>query len=261
MKIHENIKKKLRYFLQTNNVPHLLFYGPNGSGKKTLVDNFIQTIYPDQNEYRENVMKINCAIGKGIQFIREDIKQFAKCHIFSKNNFKSIILYNADKLTVDAQSALRRCIELFSNSTRFFIIVKSKQQLLRPILSRFCEIYVYYPIIDGKSINLHTFKRMELEEKNSKYVNYNKNKSNQLNKIILKITNDPNINLFTISDELYDKGFSCYDIINHYKTDNNIKFIFNSIKSHYKNEKFLMYFLLFKIFRSKENLEIFELIT
>ena len=87
MNIHSEIKKKLDLFLENNNVPHILLYGPYGTGKKTLLMDFIKKIYKDPHEYRENVMNINCALGKGIQFIREDIKQFAKSHVFSKNKF------------------------------------------------------------------------------------------------------------------------------------------------------------------------------
>ena len=259
LEIHNDIKQKLNNFLKNNNVPHILFHGPHGSGKKTLVYNFIKSIYPDKNEYNNNVLTINCAIGKGIQFIREDIKQFAKCHIYSKNNFKSIILHNADKLTVDAQSALRRCVELFSNTTRFFIIIESKRQLLRPIISRFCEIYVYYPYIEDKTVNMHIINKRNHETKCVKYEEYMKNRNILFNKTMLSI--NETTNLFNIVNEMYEKGFSCYDIINHYKTSDDIKILFNTVKSHFKNEQMLMYFILFKLFRSKENLEIFELIT
>ena len=70
-------------------------------------------------------MYINCAHGKGIRFIRDELKFFAKTNIQHKNGniFKSVILFNADKLTTDAQSALRRCIEQFSHTTRFFIVI------------------------------------------------------------------------------------------------------------------------------------------
>ena len=78
MDIHTEIKEKLDLFLKNNNVPHILFYGPHGSGKKTILTTFIKKIYTDQDEYQKNVMSINCALGKGIQFIREDIKNFAK---------------------------------------------------------------------------------------------------------------------------------------------------------------------------------------
>ena len=89
-------------------------------------------------------MFVNCAHGKGIKFIRDELKYFAKANMQCNDNnmFKSIVLMNADELTIDAQSALRRCIELFSHNTRFFIIVENKYKLLNPILSRFCEIYI-----------------------------------------------------------------------------------------------------------------------
>ena len=256
--IHTRIKNKLDTFLENNNVPHILFYGPHGSGKKTLVNDYIKKIYPDKNEYQENVMSINCALGKGIQFIREDIKQFAKSHAFSKNKFKTILLYNAERLTVDAQSALRRCIEVFSSSTRFFVIVESKQQLLRPILSRFCDIYVYFPLINDKPTNLHIF--FKSKNHNEEFIKYTKNRTSQFNRLITKCS-DETIDLFEIVDDMYNKGYSCYDIIGHYKTTYNVKMFYYSIKNHYKNEKLLMYYILFIIFRNKDNLEILSLIT
>jgi hypothetical protein len=73
-------------------------------------------------------------------------------------SFKTIVLFNADSLTIDAQSALRRCIELFSYNTRFFIVVENKEKLLNPILSRFCEIYVpEYMDAEGRIQNLHQY--------------------------------------------------------------------------------------------------------
>ena len=143
--LHTNIVKKLDDFLNSNKVPNLLFHGISGSGKRTIVNNFINKIY-NNNKYqiKQNVLNVNCSHGKGIKFIREDLKFFAKTNLQSENgvNFKTIVLLNADSLTTDAQSALRRCIEQFSYNTRFFIVVENKHQLLVPILSRFCEIYV-----------------------------------------------------------------------------------------------------------------------
>jgi DNA polymerase III delta prime subunit len=101
------------------------------------------------------IMRANCAHGKGIRFIREELKFFAKTNIDMKEGaiFKTVILTNADKLTIDAQSALRRCIELFSSSTRFFIVVENKDSLLKPILSRFCDIYIPPPMIAAEAEN------------------------------------------------------------------------------------------------------------
>ena len=157
---HPEIKDKLNFFLETGKIPNIIFHGSSGSGKRTIVNNFISDIYQHNKELIKNyVMYVNCAHGKGIKFVRDELKFFAKTHINSNGGdiFKSIVLLNADKLTIDAQSALRRCIELFSRSTRFFIIVEDKYKLLKPILSRFCEIYVPEPIINNCVTNLHTY--------------------------------------------------------------------------------------------------------
>ena len=141
----ENVLKQLNYFISIRKIPNLIFHGSSGTGKRTIVGNFINQIYEgDRNRVKSNVMFVNCAHGKGIKFIRDELKYFAKANMQCNDNnmFKSIVLMNADELTIDAQSALRRCIELFSHNTRFFIIVENKYKLLNPILSRFCEIYV-----------------------------------------------------------------------------------------------------------------------
>ena len=126
LNIHKEIKDKLEYFYNNHKIPNIIFNGPSGSGKSTIVNEFINLIYESNKEkIKDFVMYVNCAHGKGIKFIRDELKFFAKIHINSNEGdiFKSIILLNGDKLTVDAQSALRRCIELFSHNTRFFIVV------------------------------------------------------------------------------------------------------------------------------------------
>jgi replication factor C small subunit len=176
LNIHENIVEKLKYFHKVQKIPNIIFHGQSGCGKKTLLSDFIKLIYDnDKEKIKKYVLYTNCAHGgKGIKFIREELKFFAKMHINSNcgNVFKSIVLLNADKLTIDAQSALRRCIELFTHSTRFFIIVEDKYKLLKPILSRFCEIYVSSPILKGKEINLYKY-------------NLNEDQKNQQPKIML----------------------------------------------------------------------------
>ena len=135
--IHTNIVRKLSNFIENKKIPNLIFHGTSGSGKKTILFNFLKEVYKNETDYMKNyVMIVNCAHGKGIKFIREELKFFARTNINLQEGsiFKSIILLNADKLTIDAQSALRRCIELFSHSTRFFIIVDDKYKLLKPIL-------------------------------------------------------------------------------------------------------------------------------
>ena len=159
--IHEDITSKLNNFINNKKIPNLILHGESGSGKKTILFKFLKEVYKNEPNYMKSlVMIVNCAHGKGIRFIREDLKFFAKTNINIQDGsiFKSIILLNADKLTIDAQSALRRCIELFSGTTRFFMIVDDKYKLLKPILSRFCEIFIPLPSIKNKDVNLHEYK-------------------------------------------------------------------------------------------------------
>ena len=95
LEIHGNIKKKLKYFIEIKKIPNIIFYGVSGCGKNTIVKQFIQDIYHNDKESIKNyVMEVNCAHGKGIRFIREELKFFAKTNINLKDGdfFKSIIL-------------------------------------------------------------------------------------------------------------------------------------------------------------------------
>ncbi len=158
LSVHADIRAKLFHFHAIRKIPNLLFHGPSGSGKHVLVHEFIQEIYHhDKDLIKKFVMHENCAHGRGIKFIRDDLKFFAKTHIQSHcgQQFKTVILLNADKLTMDAQSALRRCIELFSHNTRFFLIAENKFNIMKPILSRFCEIHVPPAVWRKVPVHLH----------------------------------------------------------------------------------------------------------
>ena len=255
LNIHKNIYEKLDYFIQIKKIPNILFHGPSGTGKRTIVYNFIDKIYNnDKYEKKNNVMFVNCAHGKGIKFIREDVKFFAKANInfCNGNYFKIIILSNADKLTIDAQSALRRCIELFSHATRFFIIVENKYKLLKPILSRFSEIYIPYPIIENKIINLHNY-NIENEDTIKLFIN--------LKRTLVKLNTPESIEL--ISHKLYNKGVTGLDLIEYIKTiysNNSYKYkllmVIQKIKKELKNEKLIILFILNLLFvRSEMDLE------
>jgi DNA polymerase III delta prime subunit len=260
MNIHKNIKDKLLYFIETNKIPHIIFYGPVGSGKRSILNFFINKIYNNNKQYiKSYVMYVNCAHIKGIKFIRNELKFFAKTNIQKNNSilFKSIILFNADKLTVDAQSALRRCIEQFSHNTRFFIIIENKEKLLNPILSRFCNIFIPLPIINNTPINLHK------KNVNTNICSYNKKRLLKLKKIILKNENIDLFNILDLVDLLYNKGYSALDIIEYLNiySENSVfkyKFLvyFDKIKKEFRNEKILMLNIFYYIFMRKNvNLE------
>jgi len=265
LNIHQNIKEKLNYFQEIHKIPNIIFHGPSGSGKRTIVNDFINKIYKnDRDMIKTFVMYVNCSHGKGIKFIRDELKFFAKTHINSNggNIFKSIVLLNADKLTMDAQSALRRCIELFSHNTRFFIIAENKYNLMKPILSRFCEIYVPEPIINGEIINLYKYNLNEVFKMKEIKIN----RLELLKRIIIKNLNQ-NVsleNLMLFCNKLYEKSYSALDIMNLLENTNFLEdtitsgkryellLCFNRVRREFRNEKLLILFILNFLFLSSE---------
>jgi len=209
-------------------------------------------------------MYVNCAHGKGIKFIRDELKFFAKTHINSNGGdiFKSIILLNADKLTMDAQSALRRCIELFSHNTRFFIIVEDKYKLLKPILSRFCEIYISEPVYNDTIINLYKYNlNQTFKMKDVKIIRLEWLKKELLKSVNKKINVE---DLMEFSTKLYEKGYSGTDIINLIENQKFIELLisnekryelliaFNKVRKEFRNEKLIILFILNFVFLNSE---------
>jgi DNA polymerase III delta prime subunit len=262
---HRPIIEKLDYFYHTQKIPNIIIHGSSGTGKRTLVYDFINKIYNhDKQKIKMNVMTVNCAHGKGIKFIREDLKFFAKTNVQSNSGvlFKSIILLNADFLTIDAQSALRRCIELFSHNTRFFIIVENKNKLLNPILSRFCEIYVPELVENGSVVNLHRHgldKKYPVKQRLHEWLrsteiipdpNYKTQKEGAESSPRTLVS----LPLQDLAAKCYEEGLSCLDIIQWLDESpldiirkTQIKMEFHKIRGEFRCEKMLMFILLYKI--------------
>ena len=254
LNIHNNIINKLDFFHKESKIPNIIFHGPHGTGKKTIVFDYIKKIYKDDKDKIKNfVMVVNCSHGKGIKFIRDELKLFSKTNISLKeNNFKTVVLLNADCLTIDAQSALRRCIELFTHTTRFFLVVQNRFNLLKPILSRFCEMYIPEKNINNSS-NLYQYKI----NNNNVYSTIKKKKQNILKKHI-NLQEYTYSTLIKLSENLYEKGLSAIDLID-YLENNKINHIslskkyeiiifFYKIKKDFRNEKLLLFKLLYFIF-------------
>ena len=268
---HKNIKQKLAGFIEQNKIPHILFHGPSGSGKRTLVYNFVSDIYNNDKQLIHNYTMIeDCAHGKGIKFIREDLKFFAKTNVNIKGvgHFKTIVLTNADKLTTDAQSALRRCIELFSHNTRFFIIVENKYNLLKPILSRLCEIYIDLPTFSTpRCIGFHQFNISETLNTTT----YDNIRYKWLQNEFMKLKSSAITNSILIKEanKFYEKGYSGLDLMNYIEhKDTNVDMsmnmsmdtaegllkkykllmLFHKVKSDFRSEQLFMTFILTFLF-------------
>jgi DNA polymerase III delta prime subunit len=242
--------QNLKELHDKNNLPNLLLYGNNLIGKKTLLEQLLLYIYKNYKNIENNTLILNCSLGKGnIKFIRDNLRFFANT-IIHKNitNFKSIVLLNADSLTLDAQSALRRSIEIYSN-TRFFIVTANKSRIIRPILSRFCEIFCNIN-------NLNTiYKSLAINNCN------NNNKYNSKLTIIIKnldnamkdlSVNYKNIVLINYSSLIYNKGISANNLLEYFTNSSNFKsdflkfvFFFDIYKKEIRCEEFLIFILLY----------------
>ncbi len=250
VEIHKHIMSKLDNFYRNNRIPNIIFHGQSGSGKHTLLKEFIHLIYggADKSTLQSYVMYVNCSHGKGIKFIRDELKLFAKSQV-EGNTFKTVILLNADKLTVDAQSALRRCIELFSHSTRFFIVVENKYMLLKPILSRFCEIHVPSPYIKGKTVNLHQYFICQTFQTGRIYV-----ARNELLKHLLQEIPETPVEIIELCEDIYNRGYSCLDLANYVENSDishvekyELLVLIQKVKREFRKEQTLCFFVLNRI--------------
>jgi hypothetical protein len=264
--MHPDLQEKLSNFIAHRKVPHLLFYGVSGSGKKTLVNWFIQQLYHDKESIKEYVMYVNCGHCKGIKFVREDLKFFSKTNInvnrHGGNFFKSVVLLNADKLTIDAQSAMRRCIEIFSHNTRFFIIVDDKCKILKPILSRLCEIYLPPPQHSSQDIP-ESLSVLPKQTHPSALV-LQRTRFDQLRHQLISIERSRTApTMFDLAKELYELSYTGIELMTfvekEYETfgftlDKMVEllFTFNKIKKEIKHEPMFMFVILYTVFYDPE---------
>ncbi|ABL88820.1 replication factor C small subunit [Pyrobaculum islandicum DSM 4184] len=130
----EEVKSRLREFVKSGNMPHLLFYGPPGTGKTTMALVLARELYGEY--WRENTLELNASDERGINVIRERVKEFARTAPVGKAPFKLVILDEADNMTSDAQQALRRIMEIYAQNTRFILLANYISGIIEPIQSR-----------------------------------------------------------------------------------------------------------------------------
>lgn len=138
----DEVVKTLKTSIEQGSLPHLLFHGPPGTGKTTTILAVGRELFgPDL--YKQRILELNASDERGISVIREKVKIFAQGAVGGQKTsgypcprFKIIILDEADTMTPDAQSALRRIMETYSKVTRFCLVCNYVTRIIEPLASR-----------------------------------------------------------------------------------------------------------------------------
>nr|XP_023012126.1 replication factor C subunit 5 isoform X2 [Leptinotarsa decemlineata] len=141
---HEDIIKTVSKFIKEDQVPHLLFYGPPGTGKTSTILACARQLYTPA-QFPSMVLELNASDDRGIGIVRGQILTFASTRTIFKSGFKLIILDEADAMTMDAQNALRRIIEKYTENIRFCIICNYLSKIIPALQSR-CTRFRFGPL-------------------------------------------------------------------------------------------------------------------
>ena len=139
----EHVVKSLKAYVKSGSIPHMLFAGPAGVGKTTCAIALAKEFYGDS--WRQNFEELNASDERGLDVVRGRIKDFARTAPIGGAPFKIIFLDEADALTPDAQAALRRTMERYSNTCRFILSCNYSSKIIEPIQSR-CVVFRFSPI-------------------------------------------------------------------------------------------------------------------
>ena len=139
----DEIVERLSSYVKSGNLPHLLFTGSAGVGKTTAAVTLAREFFP--GNWQRNFREMNASDERGIDVVRNQIKEFARTGRDGDVPFKILFLDEADALTTDAQSALRRTMETYAPTCRFILSCNYSSKIIDPIQSR-CAIYRFKPL-------------------------------------------------------------------------------------------------------------------
>ena len=139
----KDIVEKVKAFVEKGNMPHLLFAGPAGIGKTTLSLVIAKELFGEN--WRNNLLETNASDERGIDVIRNKVKDFARTKAIGTKFPKIVYLDECDNLTKEAQQALRRTMESYSGTARFILSCNYPSKIIDPIQSR-CAVFKFKPL-------------------------------------------------------------------------------------------------------------------
>ncbi len=151
VKGQKHIIDKIKAMVDKKTLPHLLFAGPAGVGKTSLILVLAKELYKEN--WRENILELNASDSRGIDVIRNEVKSFARTRSLGEIPFKICILDEADSLTKEAQQALRRTMEMYSQTCRFCLLCNYSSKIIDPIQSR-CAVFRFKPLVKDDLIEI-----------------------------------------------------------------------------------------------------------
>ncbi len=156
----EEIVNRLQSFVEKKSLPHLLFAGPAGTGKTTAALCIVRELFGEY--WKHNFLELNASDERGIDTIRTKVKDYAHTRPTVGVPYRIILLDESDALTADAQNALRRTMEMFTQGTRFILDCNYSSRIIEPIQSR-CAIFRFRRLAE-KDVE-HMLKRISKGEK------------------------------------------------------------------------------------------------
>ena len=227
---HQDIINLFRNYVKTKTVPNIIIHGEPGSGKTSSILALARELYGEEH-FKTEVYELNASDERGIDTVRNKIHNLAKKSVSSPVGFKLIILDEADFLTKDAQAALRKIMEKYSDKTIFCLLCNYIYKIIPPIQSR-CAPFYFKPLtieeIKKQLLKISKTESINIEEKTIDFII--QKSSGDLRKAIILLQQsyfNENIEdlIGIVDNNIYDKIFNI----------NNNKELYETIDSIYKN--------------------------